>query len=350
MARKLMKGTEVIAEAALAANIDGYFGYPITPQNEVGEYLSPRLIEAGKAFVQAESETAAANMAFGAAASGARVLTSSSSPGIALKQEAISYMAGAELPVVIISVSRSGPGLGGILPSQADYFQSTRGGGNGDYNPFVIAPATLQEMADCTIEAFRVAEKYKRPAIVLSDGMIAQMMEPVDLSGLKLPPKSKEGFATGKGTRKEKNVVTSLYLNVDHLEQHNWNLEKKWQEMKKNEIKVEEYKMNDAEFAFVAYGSPSRIVKNAIDRLREEGMKVGLFRPIILWPFPYEPLAKSLSKVKRILVAELSRGQMIDDVRLAIKDDSKIAFHGRPGGAIFTVEELVEKARKEFGK
>lgn len=345
MAKKLMKGTEVVAAAAMAAGCEGYFGYPITPQNEVGEYIAARLKESKLAFCQAESELAAANMLYGAAASGARVMTSSSSPGIALKQEVISYLAGAQIPAVILSASRSGPGLGGILPSQADYFQSTRGGGNGDYNTIVIAPSNLQEMAEMVAQAFELSEKYRNPVMILADGILVQMMEPVDLSKIKATKKSREGFATGRGSRKEPTIVTSLFLNADDLEAHNWKLQDKYKEIKAKETIAATDRVEDADVLIVAYGSAARICKNAIDALREDGIKAGLFRPVTLWPFPEKELEKA-AKGKKILVAELSCGQMIQDVKLTLGKDVEIEFHGRPGGNVFLPEDIEEVVKK----
>lgn len=346
MSKKLMKGTEVVAAAALAAGCEGYFGYPITPQNEIGEYIASKLIESGVAFCQAESELAAANMLYGAAASGARVMTSSSSPGIALKQEVISYLAGAELPAVILSASRSGPGLGGILPSQADYFQSTRGGGNGDYNTIVIAPSNLQELAEEVALAFELGEKYNNPVMILADGILVQMMEPVDLSKIKATKKERKGFAQGRGTNKTPTIVTSLFLNADDLEAHNWKLQEKYKKIKDNETKAESILVDDAEYLIVAYGSAARICKNAIETLREEGIKVGIFRPITLWPFPEKELQKAAAGKKKILVAELSCGQMIEDVKLSLGRDVEIDFHGRPGGNVFLPEDIEDKIRE----
>ncbi len=346
MAKKLMKGAEVICESAIAANCKAFFGYPITPQNEVPEYMSKVLPKLGGSFVQAESEVAAINMVYGGAVTGERVMTSSSSPGVALKQEGISYLAAAELPCLIASISRSGPGLGGILPSQADYFQATRGGGNGDYKCIVLAPATLQEMSDLTIEAFYLAEKYRTPAILLADGMLCQMMEPVEIAKPKFPEINNDVWSFNEGTKnRNPHIVTSLHLLADELEEHNIHLQKKYQTIRENEQKYESYMCDDATLVVVAYGSASRVVKNAIDNLRKDGIKVGLLRPISLFPFPNLAFDNLSDNVSDLLVAEFSMGQMIDDVKLANNGKRNVHFFGRTGGNMFDVVEVEESIK-----
>ncbi|MDR0879082.1 MAG: 3-methyl-2-oxobutanoate dehydrogenase subunit VorB [Clostridioides sp.] len=347
MSKILMKGNEAFGKAAIEAGCKYFFGYPITPQSELPEYLSRELPKIGGAFVQAESEVAAINMVYGAGGAGARVMTSSSSPGVALKQEGITYCAGAEVPCVVLNIMRGGPGLGSIQPSQADYFMSTRGGGNGDYRTPVFAPATVQEAVDMIMEAFDVADYYRTPAMVVADGMIGQMMEPVDFSGPKtkreLPEKTWATTGT-KGQRKP-NVINSLYLESEILEQHNWRLDKKYKEIEKNEVQVEMYQTEDAEIVFAAYGTTSRIVKSAVKTLRDKGIKAGLIRPKTIWPFPYCAFkAESIPNAKAVLTVEMSLGQMIEDVDLAIKGRLPIYFHGRPGGMTPEPKVLVQMA------
>lgn len=345
MAKILMKGNEAFGKAAIEAGCRYFFGYPITPQNEVPEYMSKELPKVEGVFVQAESEVAAINMVYGAAGAGARVMTSSSSPGIALKQEGITYAAGAELPCVILNVMRGGPGLGSIQPSQADYFMSTRGGGNGDYRTPVFAPATVQEAVDMIMEAFEVADFYRTPTMVVADGMIGQMMEPVEFNEPKKRDLQPKDWATTgtKGERKP-NIVNSLYLEPEILEQHCLKLEKKYKEIEKNEVQYEMYKTDDAEIVLVAYGTTSRIVKSAIEILREEGIKAGLIRPKTLWPFPFEAFDK-IPNAKSLLTVEMSTGQMIEDVQLAIQGKLPVYFHGRPGGMAPSPTEIADKAK-----
>ncbi|MCK9268561.1 MAG: 3-methyl-2-oxobutanoate dehydrogenase subunit VorB, partial [Alkaliphilus sp.] len=318
MSKVLMKGNEALGAAAIKAGCKYYFGYPITPQSELPEFMARELPKVGGMFLQAESEVAAINMIYGAAGAGERVLTSSSSVGIALKQEGISYIAGAELPCVIINISRGGPGLGGIQPSQSDYFMATRGGGNGDYRHPVYAPATIQEAVDLTMEAFDVADYYRTPVIILGDGMIGQMMEPVEFKEPKkrdLPPKD---WATrGTEGKRKPNIITSLFLDPQKLEDHNWKLDKRYKEIEENETMYEMHKMEDAEIVIVAYGTTSRVVKNAIEKLREEGIKAGLIRPITVWPYPSKAFDEIPESAKAILTVEMSTGQMIDDVKIA---------------------------------
>jgi len=347
MAKKLMKGSEVMGASAIKAGCMAFFGYPITPQNEVPEYMSAEMVKAGRVFVQAESELAAINMVYGAAATGVRCMTSSSSPGIALKQEGIAYCCGAELPCVIGSVSRGGPGLGGIQPSQGDYFQATRGGGNGDYHVIVYAPSTLQELSDITQKAFYMADKYRTPVMILVDGAVAQMMEGVEIRDFTFPEVDKSDWAAwGKGDRDEHHVITSMYLVTDILERKNKELQEKYKIIEKNETEVEKYLLDDAEFVIVAYGTAARIARNAVEDLRNEGVKIGMIRPITLWPYPYAALAELSDKVKGIMVLELSQGQMIQDVRLGLEGRFKdIGFYGRTGGNFFDSNEAREAIR-----
>ena len=350
MAKILMKGNEAFGRAAIQAGCHYFFGYPITPQSELPEYLSRELPKVGGAFVQAESEVAAINMVYGAGGSGTRVMTSSSSPGVALKQEGITYCAGAEVPCVVLNVMRGGPGLGTIQPSQSDYYMATKGGGNGDYRTPVFAPASVQEAVDMIIEAFDVADLYRTPVMVLADGMIGQMMVQVDFDKERktreIPQKTWATTGT-KGQRKP-NVINSLYLQSEELEQHNLKLEKKYKAIEENEVQYEMYHTEDAELVFVAYGTVSRIVKTTVDQLREEGYKVGLIRPKTLWPFPKEAF-KQIPNAKNLLVVEMSLGQMIDDVKLASECKLPVDFYGRSGGMIPSPAAIGQKAKEIIG-
>lgn len=350
MAKVLMKGNEAIGAAAIEAGCKYFFGYPITPQNEVPEYLARELPKVGGVFVQAESEVAAINMVYGAAGAGARVMTSSSGPGIALKQEGISYIAGAELPCVIVNMMRGGPGLGSIQSSQTDYFQSTRGGGNGDYRLLVLAPANVQELVDMVIEGFDLADEYRNPVLILGDGMIGQMMEPVEFKErTKKDLPSKEWATTGtKGTRKP-NIVNSLYLNAEDLEKHNVKLQAKYDIMREKEVRVESYNIEDADVVIAAYGTTSRIAKTAITKLEKEGYKVGLIRPISLFPYPYDEFNKIKDACKGVLTVEMNAGQMIDDVKIALKGRMPTYFFGRTGGMVPSPEEIVNEVKKIYG-
>ena len=345
----LMKGNEVIAEAAIQAGCKAFFGYPITPQNEVPEYMSTHLEKRGGVFVQAESEVAAINMCYGASAAGARVMTSSSSPGMALKQEGISYMSGADLPVFMVNVSRCGPGLGGILPAQGDYFMATRGGGNGDYRTPVYAPAYIQEASDLVFRAFDTADKYRTPVMMLLDGMLGQMMEPVEIKPTKPVEVDKSWITDGNTDKRKPNVVNSLSLLGDVLEQQNIERFKKYEEIEKNEVLVENNVKDGDEVAIVAYGVPARIAQNAIEELAPEGIKAGLIRPITLWPFPYRVFHTLPASVKHILVAELSMGQMVEDVSLGCGGKYPIHFYGRCGGMVFEPSEITDKVREIMG-
>lgn len=337
MAKVLMKGNEAIGAAAIKAGCKYFFGYPITPQSELPEYMSSELPKVGGVFLQAESEVAAINMVYGAAGAGVRVMTSTSSPGMALKQEGITYCAGAELPCVIVNVMRGGPGLGGIQPSQSDYFQATRGGGNGDYRTIVYAPASIQELVDYVMESFVKADQYRMPVIVLADGMIGQMMEAVEFKEPKQVKLEEKTWATDgtKGKRKP-NVINSLFLDPQSLEDHNWKLDKRYKEIEKNEVLVESFGLEDADVVCVAYGTTARIVKNAIEDCKAKGLKVGLIRPITLWPFPYDEFKKINPNCKGLLTVEMSTGQMIDDVKIAAEGKFPVYFNGRVGGMVPT--------------
>lgn len=346
---RLMKGNEAIAEAAIRAGADGYFGYPITPQSEIMEYLMAEKPQdrTGMIVLQAESEVAAINMVYGGASCGKRVMTSSSSPGFSLKQEGISYIAGSELPCLIVNVARGGPGLGTIQPAQADYFQSTKGGGHGDYRMLVLAPSSVQEMSDFVGLGFDLAFKYRNPVLMLSDGAIGQMMEKVELDEQKPRftdeeiKKNTPWATTGKTPDRERNIITSLDLDSYKMEQHNVELQKKYRLMEENEVRYEEVNCEDAEYIFVAYGTSARICLKSIQLARAKGIKVGLLRPITLFPFPKKPIAAIASKVKGILVVELSAGQMVEDVRLAVNGKVKVEHFGRMGGIIHTPGEVV---------
>ncbi len=349
MAKELWKGNEAIAEAAIRAGCDCFFGYPITPQSEVPEYMSSHLPKAGGVFVQSESEVAAINMVYGAAGAGMRAMTSSSSPGISLKQEGITYLAAAELPCVIVNVMRGGPGLGTIQPGQGDYFQATRGGGNGDYRTVVLAPSNVQETADFVQEAFDIADQYRTPVVVLADGLIGQMMEPIEWRPVprrQLPPK--DWAACGKKGRSRTNVINSLFLNPEECDALNRRLTAKYADIEKNEVRWETAFCEDAEVLITAYGTPARIALTALELLREEGVKAGLFRPVTLWPFPERALRNLADEahVKVILDVEMSStGQMLDDVRLAVEGRKPVRYLGRAGGLLPTVEEIIESAK-----
>jgi 2-oxoglutarate ferredoxin oxidoreductase subunit alpha len=350
MAKMLMKGAEAIGEAAVRAGAEAYFAYPITPQTEVAEYLARRMPEAGGVFLQAESEVAASQMIFGAAAAGARVFSSSSSPGISLMAEAISYLAGAQLPAVLINIMRGGPGLGGILPSQADYFQATKGGGHGDYRCLVLAPATIQETVDLTFEAFRLADKYRNPVMLVGDGLIGQMMEPVDFGGREAPPRGDVSTWATTGCKGRKpHIVHSLFLDPLKLEVNNHELQAKYDQMKREEIRFETYLVDDEpELLIVAYGTTARIARTVVDDLRAAGKKVGMFRPISLYPFPEDELRALAAKpgVRQLLVVEMSMGQMLEDVERVTRAAKPISFFGRCGGIVPSPEEVLDAASK----
>lgn len=353
---KLMKGNEALAHAAIRCGADGYFGYPITPQTEVIETLAELKPweTTGMVVVQAESEVASINMVYGGGGAGKKVMTSSSSPGVSLMQEGISYMAGAEVPGLIVNVQRGGPGLGTIQPSQSDYFQATRGGGNGDYYVIVLAPNSVQEMADFVDLAFTLAFKYRTPAMILSDGVIGQMMEKVVLPPIK-PRRTEEEIlrecpwaSTGRSKGRKPNVITSLELKSEVMEQRNLHLQEKYRKIRENEVRYETKFMDDAEYMIVAFGSAARIAEKAIEMARADGIKVGLFRPITLWPFPTNEIAAAAAKVKGVLVAEINAGQMIDDVRLAVNGKVPVEHYGRLGGIVPEPEEMVKVLKEKL--
>ena len=353
--KMLMKGNEAIAEAAIQAGCRFFFGYPITPQNQVPEYMSKRLpkIEGG-CFLQAESEVAAINMVYGAAGAGARVMTSSSSPGISLKQEGISYIVGAELPCVIVNMVRGGPGLGSIQPAQSDYYQSTRGGGHGDYRMLVLAPASVQEAVELTMDAFDLADRYRNPVLIMGDGLIGQMMEPVEMPEHKvpadLPPKTWAATGWTPQSDRERAIINSLYIVPAVLETHVNHLYEKYAVMEQTECRWQEEMTDDADYVIVAYGPTARSARSAVRKLRAEGIKAGLIRPITLWPFPNAPIAKAAEHAKAFLTVEMSMGQMVDDVRLAVDGKKPVHFFGRTGGIVPTVREImtqVETLAKE---
>ncbi|HAS54675.1 MAG TPA: 3-methyl-2-oxobutanoate dehydrogenase subunit beta [Nitrospiraceae bacterium] len=343
MAKLLMSGNEALAEAAVRAGCRRYFGYPITPQNEIPEYLSRRLPEIGGTFLQAESEIASINMVFGAAAVGERAMTSSSSPGISLMQETISFLAAAELPAVIVNMHRGGPGLGNIAPSQSDYFQAVKGGGHGDYKLLVYAPANLQEVVDLTVRAFEKADEYRTPVMILGDGVLGQMMEPVELPDVKLQEVEKPWALTGAAGRPARVIRTLFMLPGEEgmLERHNYKLKQKYDRMAEHETMHESVALDDAETVIVAFGTAARIAKSAVAIARAEGMKVGLLRPITLFPFPVKAVARAAERAGRFLVVEMNMGQMVEDVRLAVNGKVDVAFYGRPGGAVLSVEDIL---------
>ncbi len=350
----LMKGNEAIAHAAIRCGCDGYFGYPITPQSEVLETLAEQKPweTTGMVVLQAESEVSSINMVYGGAGCGKKVMTSSSSPGVSLMQEGMSYLAGAELPCLVVNVSRGGPGLGTIQPSQADYFQSCKGGGHGDYRLIVLAPSSVQEMADFVDLSFELAFKYRNPAMILSDGVIGQMMEKVVLPPFK-PRRTEEQIkkeapwaALGRDKNRKPNIITSLELDPSVMEDINIRLQKKYAQIQENEVRYEEYMLEDADYAIVAFGSAARIAKKAIELARGEGIKVGLLRPITLWPFPIKQVAALKDKVKGILSLEINAGQMVEDIRLAVECKIPVAHYGRLGGIIPAPDEVVDALKK----
>lgn len=346
--KRFMAGNEAIAEAAVQAGCRYYFGYPITPQNEIGEYMSWRLAEVGGTYIQAESEVASIYMVFGAAGAGARAMTSSSSPGISLMQEGISYIAAAELSCVIVNMMRGGPGLGGIHPSQSDYFQATKGGGHGDYHLIVLAPSTGQEAADLTMQAFDLADKYRNPVMILGDGNIGQMMEPVEFKPSRATEPVKKDWALTGAAGRSRNLIKTLYLDPVILEKRNLAIMKKLVEIVKNEVRFESYMTEDADVIIAAYGTVARIARTAIKILRDKGLKVGMLRPISLYPFPYQAFRDLAKEGKKFLVVEMSMGQMLQDIRLAVCERSPIRFYYRLGGMVPSYEEIVAEAEKTF--
>ncbi|HUI68546.1 MAG TPA: 3-methyl-2-oxobutanoate dehydrogenase subunit VorB [Nitrospirota bacterium] len=352
MPKVLITGNEALAEAAVRAGCRRYFGYPITPQNEIPEYLSRRLRELGGTFVQAESEIAAINMVYGAAAVGERAMTSSSSPGISLMQEALSFMAASELPAVIVNMQRGGPGLGNIGPSQADYFQAVKGGGHGDYRLLVYAPSNLQEIVDLTVRAFDKADEYRNPVMILGDGVLGQMMEPVELPEIKPKQIEKPWSLTGAKGRPGK-VIRSLYMlpgEEGGLERQNYKLKAKYERMAEREVMCETVLTDDAEIVVVAFGTSARIAKTAVNLARTEGIKAGLIRPVTLFPFPEKIIAQVAGRVESFLVVEMNMGQMVEDVRLAVNGKVPVSFYGRPGGAVLSVEEILSTIQSSSGR
>ena len=346
----LMKGNEALAEAALQAGCHHFFGYPITPQTEVAAYMSKRMPKVGGTYLQAESEVAAINMVYGAASAGVRAMTSSSSPGISLKSEGISYLAGCDLPCLIVNVQRGGPGLGGIQPSQADYWQATRAPGHGDLHILVFAPSSIQEMVDMVFEAFELADTYRMPAMLFADGMLGQMMEPISFPEKQVKPFDKFSWAAcGHQGKRKHNVINSLYLKPDELEQTVLERFKRYEIVKEKHTQWEEYLLEDAEYVVVAYGATSRIVRSAINTAREQGIKVGLIRPKTIWPYPTEAIIKAADTAKAFLCVEMSMGQMLDDVRLAVNGKAPVAFFGHTGGIVPTPNEVLDEIRKLAG-
>ncbi len=339
---RLMKGNEALAEAAIRAGIHAYFGYPITPQSEILEYFTREMPKRGGVVLQAESELAAINMIYGGAGAGARVMTSSSSPGVSLMQEGISYIASAELPCLLVNVNRGGPGLGTIQPSQGDYFQATKGGGHGDYHLIVLAPASVQEMADFVFDSIRLAEKYRTPAMILADGALGQMMEKVALPPEgSLPYTDAPWATTGKPKDRERNIITSLFIEPEKMEEINKGLQAKYKLMEENEVRYETIQTEDAELVLVAFGLSARICQKAVDLAREKGIKAGLIRPITLYPFPKEIISKASENVEFMLVVEMNAGQMVEDVKLSVNGKCPVHFFGRMGGMIPDPEEVL---------
>jgi len=344
--RQLCKGNVAVIKGAVLAGCRAYYGYPITPASEVAEAAALYLPEVGGTFVQAESETASINMVYGASSAGVRVMTASSGPGLSLMQEGISYLAGAELPCVIVDVMRGGPGLGNIAPEQSDYFAMVKGGGHGNYRNLVVAPASVQEMADLTVLAFELADRYRNPAVVLTDGFVGQMMEPLDLAYREITAPLKPWAVQGTaGTRQ--NMISSIFLESDDLEEHQRRMEAKYIRAQQVETRWEEYRTEDAELIVVGYGIVSRVLRSAVDEARRQGIKVGLFRPITLWPYPTEALAEAARRAEKVLVVELSNGQMLEDVRLAVNGTRPVGFYGRVGGNVPSVEELLDKIAEQ---
>ncbi len=345
---QLMKGNEALAEAAIRAGCQGYFGYPITPQSEVLEYLAEEGRQRGMIVLQAESELAAINMVYGAAGAGARVMTSSSSPGISLMQEGISYIASAELPCLVVNVNRGGPGLGTIQPSQGDYFQATKGGGHGDYRLIVLAPSSVQEMADFVYDAFDLADRYRNPVMILADGALGQMMEKVRFKEY-VPEEHKTPkpwATTGKTRDRERNIITSLFIQPEKMEQINLRLQEKYRQVREHEVRFETVQTDDADYLLVGYGLAARIAHRTVELARAEGIRAGLLRPITLYPFPAKAIGELADRMQGILVVELNSGQMVEDVRLAVEGRTHVGFHGRMGGIVPSPEEVLEVLKR----
>ncbi len=338
--KRLMSGNAALGEAAVLSGCTCYFGYPITPQNELTEYMARRMTETGRVFVQSESEIAAINMVLGASVAGARAMTSSSGPGMSLKQEGISYLVADELPAVVVNMVRGGPGMGNISPAQSDYFQATRGGGHGDYKTIVLAPGSVQELTEVVPLAFDLADKYRNPVIILGDGMLGQMMEPVDFDNLVCPPAYEKDWVLDGAKGRPARKIHSLIFDTKLQEEHNWKLHRKFQLMEQNEVRYDTYLVDDAQMVVVAYGIGARIAKGAIKRLRQDGLKVGMLRPITLWPFPAKALQEMAKTVNDFFVFEMSAGQMVEDVKLALEGKAHVHFHGRPGGVVPMPVEL----------
>jgi len=346
MARELLKGNEAMAEAAIRVGLEGYFGYPITPQTEVLEWMSRRMPELGRVFVQAESEVAAVNMVYGAACTGARVMSSSSSPGVSLMLEGLSYIAGTEIPVVLINVMRGGPGLGNIAPSQGDYNQAVHGGGHGDYNPIVLAPASVQEAIDLTVLSFDLAEKYRTICMMLADGLIGQMMEPAELPEMRPVNRKDYEWATNGAFHRKRRVLSSIYLDPLEEEKTNLRLLERWMDIQKNEICYKEYFLDDAEFIVVGFGTAGRVALSAVRTARAQGIKVGLLRPVTLKPFPYQVIKELNQRASAFLVVEMNTGQMLEDVRLAVHGRIPVEFYGRLGGVVPFPDEILGEIQR----
>ena len=346
MTRELLKGNEAMAEAAVRAGVQAYFGYPITPQTELLEYMARRLPDLGRAFLQAESEVAAINMVYGAACTGVRVMSSSSSPGVSLMMEGLSYIAGSEVPVVLVDVMRGGPGLGNIAPSQGDYNQIVKGGGHGDYHPLVLAPATVQEAIDLTYQAFDLADDYRHLVIILADGNIGQMMEPAELPPMRPTNGHRPKWALTGAQGRPKNIISSIYLQPEVEEQFNRKLQSKLDVIRQNEVRYHTYELDGADYVVVAFGTAGRVAQTAVKQARAQGLPVGLFRPISLFPFPTERLRQLAETTRRFLVVEMNAGQMVEDVRLAVNGRVPVEFYGRMGGMVPLPDEVLEEIRR----
>ncbi|GMV33527.1 MAG: 3-methyl-2-oxobutanoate dehydrogenase subunit VorB [Chloroflexi bacterium CFX1] len=346
MPKELWKGNEAIAEAAVRAGLEAYFGYPITPQTEILEYLSRRMPELGRAFVQAESELGAINMVYGAACTGARVMSSSSSPGVSLMMEGLSYIAGTEIPAVLVNVMRGGPGLGNIAPAQSDYNQAVRGGGHGDYPRIVLAPASVQEAIDLMALSFDLAEKYRMIAMMILDGSVGQMMEPAEMPAMREIRRRDYEWAVNGAMNRERRILTSIYLNPLDEEKTNLRLAERWNEVKTNEVRYKEYFLDDAKYVVVGFGTAGRVALSAVREARAHGVKVGLLRPITVSPFPYEALNQLTGQVEAFLVVEMNAGQMLDDVQLAVRGRVPVEFYGRPGGVVPFHDEILDEIRR----
>jgi len=348
VARELLEGNVAFAEAAVRAGCEAYFGYPITPQTEALEHMSKRMPELGRVFLQAESEVAAINMVYGAACAGVRVMSSSSSPGISLMMEGLSYIAGSEVPVVLVDIMRGGPGLGNIAPSQGDYNQMVKGGGHGDYRPIVLAPATVQELIDLTVEAFDIAEKYRYLVVVLADGSLGQIMEPAELPPMRATrrPEERPSWSLTGANRRGPNIITSIYIDPVEEEKFNRKLMAKYAEIEANEVRWREQYTEDAEIVIVAFGTAGRVALSSIKAAREEGIRVGLFRPVSLYPYPFDRLRQMATQVKSMLVVEMNGGQMLYDVKLAVEGRVPVSFYGRMGGVVPLPDEILDEIRK----